>query len=74
MMDADNADDLANKLAQTESRLHCLEKAAGDIGSYMNANKVESLRLNQTSHLHPKWQASGISRPIHIPQQQHFIY
>ena len=42
MTDADYADDLmlfAYRPTQSESLLHSLEQAAGDIGLYVNANK-----------------------------------
>ena len=57
------------KSDQAESLLHSLEQAAGVIGVYMNANKTEFM-----SHLHFKWQASEITRPVHILQQQYLIY
>ena len=43
-MDADYANDialLANTPTQAESQLHWLEKAAGDIGLYVNATKTK---------------------------------
>ena len=42
--DADYADDIAllpNTPAQAESLLHSLERAAGGVGVYVNANKTE---------------------------------
>ncbi len=44
MRDADYTNDrvlIANTPAQPESRLHSVEKAAGDIDLYMNPNKTE---------------------------------
>ena len=65
--DADDSDDLAllaNTPTQTKSLLHSLKLAAEGIGSY----------VNKKSRLHPKWQSSKISRPVHISQQQYLIY
>ena len=48
--DADYADDialLANTPAQAESLLHRLERAAGGIGLYVNADKTEYMCFNQ---------------------------
>ena len=47
--------------SQAESLLHSLEQPLGGIGHYMNVNKTKR------SHLHSKWQAFKISRPVHIP-------
>ena len=47
--DVDNADDialLANTLAQTESLLHNLERAAGCIGPRVNVDKTEYMYFN----------------------------
>ena len=38
---------LANTPAQAKSPLHCLERAAGGIGHYDNANKTEYIYVNQ---------------------------
>ena len=38
---------LANKTAQAEFLLHCLEKAAGGIGLHVNAGKTEYMCVNQ---------------------------
>ena len=38
---------LVNTLAQAESQLHSLEKAAEGIGLYVNANKIEYIGLKQ---------------------------
>ena len=49
-MDADNADDIAlqaNTPAQAKFLLHSLERAAGNIGLYINANKTEYMCFNQ---------------------------
>ena len=48
--DADYADDIAllvNKPTQAESLLHSLERAAGGIGFYVNADKTEYICFNQ---------------------------
>ena len=48
--DEDNAGSLtilANSPAHTESRLHSLEQATGDISLYVNANKTESMCFKQ---------------------------
>ena len=48
--DADFADDialLANTLAQAETLLHSLERAAAGIGLYVNADKTEYMYFNQ---------------------------
>ena len=48
--DADYADDkalLANTPTQAESKLHSPKWAAGGIGLYVNANKIEFMSLNQ---------------------------
>ena len=50
MTDADYVDDLeflANTPAQAKPLLHSLEKAAGRISLYMNANKTESMCFKQ---------------------------
>ena len=49
-MDTDYTDDivlLANTPAQAESLLHSLEQAAGSIGLYVNADKMEYMCFNQ---------------------------
>ena len=49
--DADYADDivtLANTPNQAETLLHSLERAAADIGLYVNAHKMEYISYNQT--------------------------
>ena len=38
---------LATTPTQAESLLHSLEQAAGDIGLYMNADKMEYMYFNQ---------------------------
>ena len=61
--DADLVDDLtllANTPAQAESLLQSLELAARVIDLYVNSDKT------RRCHLHIKWQASKISRPVHI--------
>ena len=76
MTDTDYAYDLAlltNTPAPAESLVHSLEQAAEDIGSFVDANKTEYMRFKQNKkrgHLHTEWQASKISGPVHIPQQQ----
>ena len=48
--DAEYADDialLANTLAQVQSKLHCLERAAGGIGLYVNAYKTDFMCFNK---------------------------
>ena len=48
--DVNYADDialLANTLVQVESLLHSLERAAGDIGRHVNADKTEYMYFNQ---------------------------
>ena len=61
--DADNADDialLANTLAQAETLLHCLERAAAGISLHINAHKTEYMSFNKKRrHLHTKWDTSG---------------
>ena len=52
--DADYADDielLANTLAQTETQLYSLERAAANIGLHVNAHKTEYMCLNQTGDI-----------------------
>ena len=52
--DTDYADDiaiLANALAQTETRLHSLERTARGIGLHINAHKTEYMCLNQTGDI-----------------------
>ena len=52
--DADYADDialLANTPAQAETLQHSLERAAADIGLYVNAGKTEYMCLNQTGNI-----------------------
>ena len=52
--DADYADDielLANAPAQAETLLHILERAAADIGVYVNAHKTEYMCFNQTGDI-----------------------
>ena len=49
--DADYTDDialLANTLAQAETQLHCLERAAAGIGLHVKAHKTEYMCFNQT--------------------------
>ena len=51
---ADYADDialLANAPAQAETLLHCLERAAADIGLHVNAHKTEYMCFNQTGDI-----------------------
>ena len=63
--DADYTDDqalLTNTPAQAESLLHSLEQAAGGISLHMNTNKTVHIATF-------KWQASKISRQVHLPQQ-----
>ena len=53
-MDAVYVDDialLANTPAQAESLLHSLEKAAGDIGFQLNADKTEYMCFNQNQRV-----------------------
>jgi len=48
--DADYADDLAlmsDTIAEAEALLHILERAAGDVGLYVNAGKTEFMSFNQ---------------------------
>ena len=54
-----------NMTTQAKSFLHSLKRAEEGIGLYVNANKM---------CFNSKWQASKISRPVHIPQQQRLIY
>ena len=72
MTDAVYADDLAlltNTLALTESLLHNREQAARGVGLYLNSNITELIHFKQKgSHIHFKWQASKISRQVHIPR------
>ena len=52
--DADYADDiviLANTPNQAETLLHSLERAATDIGLYVNAHKTEYMCYNQTGDI-----------------------
>ena len=52
--DANYADDiaiLANTLAQTETLLHSLERAAQGIGLHVNAHKTEYMCFNQTDDI-----------------------
>ena len=52
--DADYADDiaiLANTPDQAETLLHSLERAAADIGLYINAHKTEYMCYNQTGDI-----------------------
>ena len=74
MIDADYIDDpalLTNTPFKTESLLHSLEQTAVGIGHDVNANKREFMNFEEGSiYLHFKWQASVISRLVHIPQQE----
>ena len=52
--DADYADDialLADTSAQAESLLHSLERAAGSIGLYVNADKTQYMCFNPRSDI-----------------------
>ena len=52
--DADFTDDialLANALAQAETMLHSLERAAAGIGLHINAHKTEYMSFNQTDSI-----------------------
>ena len=52
--DADYADDaalVANILAQAETQLHNLERAAASIGLHINAHKTEYMCFNQTGDI-----------------------
>ena len=52
--DADYADDislLANTPVQAETLLHSLERALGDIGLHVNADKTEYMCFNQTGDI-----------------------
>ena len=54
IMEADDADDIeliANTLAQTETLLHSLERAAVGIGLHVNADKTEYLCFDQTGDI-----------------------
>ena len=54
MTDADYADDiaiLANTPNQAETLLHSLERAAADIGLYVNAHKTEYMCFNQAGDI-----------------------
>ena len=69
--EADHADDLVllrNIPDQTESLLHSLEQTAGGISHYVNANQTEYMCFKEKGAISTKWQASKISRPVHIPQ------
>ena len=69
--DADYADDvelLANTQKKAESRLHCLEHAAGGIGLHVNADKTEYVFYSKMRYLHTKWWFYDISGQIHVPQ------
>ena len=67
----DYADDIAlqaNILTQVESRLQSLEQAAGGIGHYLNANKMEYMcckREGAISSLN-----GGPRKLVHVPRQQ----
>ena len=47
-----------------KSLLHCLEQAAGDLGSTLTQKDRVHVLKNRRSHLCFKWQASEIRRPI----------
>ena len=49
--DADDIALLANALAQAETLLHSLERAAAGIGLHVNANKMEYMCFNQTGDI-----------------------
>ena len=74
MTDADCADDLVlltNTSVQAESLLHSLEKAAR--GFHVNAGESTCV-VTRRLHLLFRWQASEISKAVHIPRQQYLIF
>ena len=68
--DADYADDLAlfsDTIAEATILLHSLEKAAEDVGLYVNASKTEFISYYQNESIHTLRNPSKISRIIHLP-------
>ena len=54
IMNAEYADDialLANTPTQVKSLLHNLEQSAGDIGLFVNADKMDNMYFNQKGHI-----------------------
>ena len=78
MTNADNEDDLAlftNTPAKVESLLYNLQQAAGGIGLFMKANKIECINFKQKGAISTKWQAFEISRPVHnISSTENDVY
>ena len=72
--DADYADDiaiLANTPDQAETLLHSFERAAANIGLYVNAHKTEYMCYNQTGDI-STLDGTPI-RQIHLPRKQRLI-
>ena len=75
--DADYAEDtvlLANTPAQAESLLHSLEKAAGGMGLYANADKREYMCLDQNQKGDISTLKDGSLKQVHISWKQFLIY
>ena len=69
---ADNLVFLANIPAQADSLIYKLEQAARGVGFNVNLDKTDSMYVKQDGAF--KRQASEISRPFYISQQQYLMY
>ena len=79
MTDADDADDiglLVNTAAQAEFLLHTLEKAAGGIGLYLNADKTENICFIKIKedHCYTKRWCPETSRQMYLSRKLRLIY
>ena len=75
MTDADYIDDpglLTNTSAQAEFLQYSLKQITESIVLYVNTNKTEFMCFKQRAI--STWQASEISRQVHIPLRKYLIY
>ena len=59
---------LANSLAQAESMLQSLERTAGSIYLYVNADKTEKMCFNQRGDISTEM-SSETSGQVHLPRK-----
>ena len=73
--DADYADDieiLTNIPNTAETLLHCVERAAADIGLHVIAHKTEYMCFNQTGVIFTL-DGSSLGRQVHLPRKKCLI-
>ena len=76
IIDVDYFDDialLANSPTEAESQLRSLQRAAGGIVLYVNADKTKYKCFNERRHLHTKERSSETCGQVHLLQKQRLI-